>query len=441
VHDVDQAATIFDDITYPKGASVLRQLMTYVGEDNFAAGMTAYFARHAWGNTTLQDLIDALAQTSGRPLDAWRDGWLETAGTDRLTLEHDGDALVLRGRGPDGPPRPQVVAVGAYRRDGDGLRRTAVAHVEVAGPRSPVDLPPGADLYLVNDEDLTFATTRSGTPVFAAAPQLPTPIARGVAVAEVWDMLVTGEAAASAAVDCLTAVLAVETSDSVIEPYLTLAIDIGELWAAGTERAELIGRVHTASQALAERPGLRRVALRGLARSAADLDEIAWLRRETADDVDLQWRVLVRKAELGGETADDVERLLARDPDPDAEFRALSVRAATPDPGEKAAMWRKMVDRAIPLGSFRPVAAAFWRPGQDDLLAPYPERYLELLPDMQRGGMLPAMYYTRQLFPLFSVDEAFLPRAEVKAREAAPVVRKTLLERADLIRRMLRSRG
>jgi aminopeptidase N len=209
VLDVDQAASIFDDITYPKGASVLRQLMTYVGEENFAAGMTAYFARHAWGNTTLQDLIDAIAAAGGRPLEQWRAGWLETAGTDRLTFS-DG---VLVGRGPAGPPRPQVVAVGAYRRDGDDLRRIAVAEVEVQGERTPVDLPAGAAFYLVNDEDYTFATTRSGDAVFAAAPALPTPIARGVAVATVWDMLITGESSAAATVDCLAAVLAVETSD------------------------------------------------------------------------------------------------------------------------------------------------------------------------------------------------------------------------------------
>jgi aminopeptidase N len=236
-------------------------------------------------------------------------------------------------------------------------------------------------------------------------------------------------------------VLAVETSDSVIEPYLTLAIDVAELWAAGAERVDLTARVHAASRALAERTGLGRVASRALARTAGDLDQIAELERAADDDADLLWRVLVRKAELGGKTAEDVERLLTLDPDPDAKFRALSVRAATPDPDEKAAMWGKMADRTIPIGSFRPVAAAFWRPGQDELLAPYPERYLELLPDMQRGGMIPAMYYTRQLFPLFSVDADFLPRAEVRARDAAPVVRKTLLERSDLVRRMLRSRG
>jgi aminopeptidase N len=441
VRDVAQAASIFDDITYPKGASVLRQLMIYVGEERFAAGMTAYFARHAWGNTTLQDLIDALAEASGRPLAEWRAGWLETAGTDRLTIEADGDATVLIGAGPGGPPRPQVVAVGAYRREGDALRRVGLTGVEVLGPRTPVDLPAGADFYLVNDEDYTFASTRSGDAVFAAAPLLPTAIARGVAVATVWDMLVTGESGAAETVRCLAEVLAAETSDSVIEPYLTLLGDAAETWSGDAARPGLMAHAYTAGLTLAERAGRRQVALRFLARTAGDLDAVAWLQRQAGDDADLRWRALVRKAELGGDTAAEVDALLTTDPDPDSKFRALAVRAATPDAAEKAAIWRLMAGRSIPIGSFRPVAAAFWRPGQEELLAPYAEEYLRLLPELDRGGMIPAMYYTGRLFPMYAVDEAFLARAEATTREEAPVIRKTLLAQSDLMRRILRSRG
>jgi aminopeptidase N len=446
VRDVAEAASIFDAITYPKGASVLRQLMAYLGEPNFAAGMTAYFARHAWGNTTLQDLVDALAATSGRDLDAWRAGWLETAGTDRLTLEQDGDGVVLAARGPGGQPRPHVLAVGAYHRQPGGLERTALVDVEVRGPRTPVELPAGADLYLINDDDLTFATTRpeaaSRDALLAAAAELPTAISRGVAVATLWDMLVTGEATAAEAVHCVTAVLAAETADSVVEPYLALGCDAAELWASDAERDGLTAAVATTCRRLAQDTNRSQVALRALGRTAGDLDEVAWLQAAAGDDVDLQWYALVRKAQLGGETAAEVRLLLDRDPDPDAWVRALAVRAATPDADEKKAVWQTvMVDRAVPISSVGQVATAFWRPGQDHLLAPYAQRYLDLVPDLQRGGMIPAMVFTNRLFPLFAVDQAFLERAKASAGQAAPVVRKTLIERADVVRRMLRSRG
>ncbi|GAA3959018.1 aminopeptidase N [Actinoplanes auranticolor] len=446
IRDVAEAASIFDAITYPKGASVLQQLMTYVGEDNFAAGMTAYFAQHAWGNTTLQDLIDALGAAGGRDLNAWRRGWLETAGTDRLTLETDGEDVVLVGRGPAGDPRPQVLGVGAYRRDGDRLARTALVRVEVRGPRTPVAVPAGADFLLVNDDDLTFATTRPAAGdtagLLAAAPALPTAVSRGVAVATVWDMLITGELPARAAAHCVLDVLRVETSDAVIEPYLTMAGNIAELWAPEAERAELTAAVAAVCRELAGQGGRRQVALRAFARSAGDLDDVAWLQEQAGDDVDLRWHALVRKAELGAPTADEVDDLLKRDPDPDAQRRALAVRAAAPDPGEKAAVWQTLaVDRSVPVGSFGPVAAAFWLPGQDEVLAPYAEKYLELLPGLDRGGMILAMAYTGRLFPRFGVDEAFLDRAEEAAARVAPVVGKTLRERSDLVRRMLRSRA
>ncbi|MGK5682133.1 aminopeptidase N [Actinoplanes sp. URMC 104] len=440
VRDVAEAASIFDAITYPKGAAVLRQLMTYVGEDTFVAGMKHYFARHAWGSTTLQDLIDALASTSGRDLNAWRAGWLETAGVDRLVL--DGSDLV--GAGPAGPPRPQVVAVGAYTRGAGGLTRTALELVDVQGRSTPVPLPPGADLYLVNDEDLTFATTRPSPrdALFELAGELPTPVSRGVAVATMWDMLTNGEATPDEVVRCLTAVLAVETSDTVIEPYLRLAGDAAELWSGDHNRPALMAAFHDSCARLADQPARRQVALRGLIRSAANLDTVARLQQDADGDFDLLWRCLTRAAELGGDTTAGVRDLLDRDPDPDAGFRALAVRAARADAGEKAAIWQAVaVDRTVPIGHMRAVAASFWRPGQDAVLSGYGDRYLALLTDFARGGMVPAMVYSGLLLPRFGVPADFPARAEKAVTDAAPVVRQTVLERADELRRMLRARG
>ncbi|MEV4140603.1 aminopeptidase N [Dactylosporangium sp. NPDC049742] len=440
IHDVAQAMSIFDAITYPKGASVLHQLMRYVGEADFATGMATYFARYAWSNTTLQDLIDTLGAASGRDLNAWRTGWLETAGTDRITLRHTGDGFVLDARGPDGPPRPQVLAVGAYRSDGgERLERTALVQVEIAGPTTPVDLPSGADLYLVNDEDLTFATTRPSP--FPTATALPSAISRGVAVATVWDILLTGEVSAAEAVRCLTGVLLAETSGSVIEPYLTLAADVAERWSPDAERPELIESVAATCRKLAEHPDQAQVALRTLARTAADLDEVTWLRSRAGDDVDLRWRALARAAELGGTVDADIDALLGVDPDPDAWVRATGVRAASPDPAVKESVWQAVVvDRSVPINEVKAVMATFWRPGQDATLAPFAARYLELAPQLHRGGMTPAMVFANRLFPLHGVDEPYLRRAETVTADVAPVVAKYMTERIDIVRRMLHTR-
>lgn len=443
IHDVAQAASIFDNITYPKGASVLQQLKTYVGEDHFRTGMAAYFARHAWSNTTLQDLIDALSEASGRDLDTWRTAWLATAGTDRFSLERDGDTVTLVAAGS---PRPQVLAVGAYTRNGDALERRALVRVEVTETRTPVTGLPPADVLLINDDDLTFATTRpdpaSRDELFRTAAQLPTAISRGVAAATVWDMLTTGEATAAEAGRCLTSVLAAETSDAVIEPYLTLAANIAELWAPPAERAALSAAVAATCRRLATDPGRRQVALRGLARTATTADDLGWLREQAGDDVDLSWRALIREAELGGDVTAASDLLLARDPDPDAWLRALTVRAALPDAATKAEVWQQLVvDRTVPINSVGLVAAAFWRPGQDALLAPYAERYLEAIPKLHQGGMILAMSYTHRLFPVHAIAPDYIERARQASQEAVPVVRTTLLERSDEVGRMLRARA
>ena len=160
------------------------------------------------------------------------------------------------------------------------------------------------------------------------------------------------------------------------------------------------------------------------------------------DGVDLRWRALARRAELGADVAADVQALLDRDPDPDAWLRALTVQAATPRADAKAAAWQALaIDRTVPVGSVKEVAPAFWRPGQDALLAPYAEQYIELLPSLDRGGMMPAMVLTEWLFPLFGADQRVIDQAVAAADTAAPIVRKTLLERADIVARMLHARA
>jgi aminopeptidase N len=450
VRDVAEAASFFDSITYPKGASVLQQLMVYLGEERFERGMKAYFARHAWGSTVLQDLVDALESAGGRDLDAWRRGWLETAGTDRITLESGASGFTVVARGPQGPPRPHALHVAAYRRTPDGLARVASRRVEVVGERTPVDLPAGAELYLVNDDDLTFATTRpdpgSRRTLLAEAAELPSAVSRGVAVATVWDMLVTGEATAAEAVGVLVSVLARETSDTVVEPYVSLAAECVELWAPDDDRPTLRARLTTACRSLAGDADRRRVALRGAVRAAPDLDALDDVEDLAAhadgDDVDLRWRILERRAELGALDAGALEDLEARDPDPDAWVRALAVRVAAPSAEAKAEFWRRVAEeRAVPVASVGQVAAAFWRPGQDALLRPYAAAYLDAIPRLEEGGMIPAMVYTRRLFPLFGVDGDFPERAVEAAAGTAPVVRARLTERADLVARMLRSRA
>ncbi len=446
VPTVADAESIFDAITYPKGAAVLKQLMYFVGEDTFSAGMSAYFAKHAWGNTTLDDLVHSLEQASGRDLQPWRKAWLETAGVDRLGIEETEDGLVLTAVGAHGSPHPQVVGVGAYRRSGDALEEVGSTLVEVDGERTAVEGLPEADLYLVNHDDTTFATTRpdaAGREVLVKGPSgLPTTLARAVAMATVWDMLCNAEATAAEVVGAFTDVLRVETVETVAEPCLGLALTAARRWAPEAERASLEAQVAAAARHLVETGMSRQSALRTLAQTAAGEDDLAEVREHAGDDLDLQWYVLQRRAELGDVDTHAVRALQERDPDPDARIRAICVRASAPSAAAKEEAWTALVERTVPIQSAAPIGAAIWRPGQDQVLAPYAARYVEALPTLHEGGMIPGLALTFSLFPLFAIDEAWVQHVrEVAADRAAPVVVSALTERSEEVLRMVRARS
>ena len=445
VPTVADAESIFDSITYPKGAAVLKQLMHFVGEETFCVGMRAYFAEHAWGNTTLDDLVGSLEEASGRDLRPWRTAWLETAGVDRLGIEHTAEGLVLTAVGAHGAPHPQVVGVGAYRRAGEVLEEVGSTRVEVDGERTVVEGLPEADLYLINHDDTTFATTRpdaAGREMLIVRPSgLPTTLARAVAMATVWDMLSNTEATAAETVGAFTDVLSAETVETVAEPCLELALTAAQRWAPESQRVGLEAQVADAARHLLHAGVSRHTALRTLARTAAGEEDLAALREQAGDDLDLQWYVLQRRAELGEVDTDAVQALQERDPDPDSWIRALCVRASSSSVEAKEEAWTALVERTVPIQSARTVAAAFWRPGQDEVLAPYAERYIEALPTLHEGGMIPGLALTASLFPVYAIDEAWVARArEVAAAQAAPVVIGSLTERSEEVLRMVRTR-
>ena len=163
----------FDGITYAKGASVLKQLAAYVGYEQFLSGLRAYFAAHAFGNATLEDLLSALEETSGRDLHAWAASWLQTTGLNTLSAEIDTDdagvitrfEVLQSGATPGaGELRPHRLAIGLYDRDASGaLVRTDRIELDVLEERTAVPglvgRPRGA-LALLNDDDLTYCKAR-----------------------------------------------------------------------------------------------------------------------------------------------------------------------------------------------------------------------------------------------------------------------------------------
>ncbi|MGZ4450122.1 MAG: aminopeptidase N [Nocardioides sp.] len=446
VPDVAHAMASFDAITYVKGASVLKQLVAHVGEDAFVAGLRTYFQEHAWGNTRLHDLMKAVGDAAGEDLTSWTTAWFDRAGTDTLALKN-GEVLAT---GPDGEdPRPHRLEIGVFQRAEDRLERIGTAYVDTSGPRTPVEGLPEADLYLLNDEDLTFAATRTDERslgvMLASAALLPDPVSRAVAVTTAWDMLRKGELATDDVLTCVLGVLGTERCGGVVEPFLALALRAADQWSAAVAVPTRLRRVATVAANLAEVPDHRAPALRTLAASATSDEHFALLDAAAAEDLDLAWRVLARRAALGEHDQAAVDALLARDPDPDAWVRALGVTASRPDDAAKAEAWTAMLgERRVPVGPpLSLLAQCFWRPVQTEVVLPWTQRYLDTVSSLPTdGGMMSVFSLVRATFPTTG-DQAFVDRAREIAADPStdPTVRNTLLTGTDTLVRVLRARG
>src|SRR5215469_12779890 len=232
VPTLSEAIANFDGISYAKGASVLKQLVAYVGRDSFFAGIRAYFATHGWGNATLADLLAALEASSGQSLREWSKLWLETAGPNTLRSDFrtdDGGAFtafaVLQEALPEHPIlRPHHIAIGLYNRVGGELVRTHRVEMDVSGARTEVpDLVGLAqpDLILLNDNDLGYALVRfderSLRTLASSIGQFNDSLARTVCWSAVLDMVQQAELSVPAFIQILVGGMGEEPTVSVLQ--------------------------------------------------------------------------------------------------------------------------------------------------------------------------------------------------------------------------------
>ncbi|MBU2073832.1 MAG: aminopeptidase N, partial [Actinobacteria bacterium] len=203
-HDLHAVEVNFDMITYAKGASVLKQLVAWVGIEDFIAGLRQYFKDFAFGNSEFKDLLAALEKASGRELTGWAQEWLQTAGVNTLTPEIELDAdgaysrvAVRQSAHPDWPTlRRHRIGIGCYSYDASGsLVRTRYVETDVEGELTEIGELVGEtqpDLLLLNDNDLAYAKIRlderSRATAIEGLSKLDDSLARALVWGAAWDM-------------------------------------------------------------------------------------------------------------------------------------------------------------------------------------------------------------------------------------------------------------
>ena len=239
INDLNDTYVNFDGITYAKGASVLKQLVAYVGRERFFEGISHYLNRHAYSNATLNDLLDELEATSGRDLKTWSAKWLEQAGINTISTAVQADAdgkitsLTLTQAAPTEFPvlRPHRLAVGFYDEDPQTgkIVRTDRIELDVDGEHTTVAQAAGKakpSLLLANDDDLTYTKLRfdDDSLAFAMANlyRFDDALARAVIWLSLWDMTRDGELAATDFIDTTLKMLGTETESTTFRYALAM---------------------------------------------------------------------------------------------------------------------------------------------------------------------------------------------------------------------------
>ncbi len=469
INDLEDVQVNFDGITYAKGGSVLKQLVAWVGEDAFFAGVAAYFKKHAWGNTELKDLLAELEITSGRKLAEWSKLWLETAGVNTLRPAFETDAAgnftsfaVLQSAVPEYPTiRPHRLAIGFYNLQGGKLVRTHRHELDVDGERTEVPEFLGMAkpaLVLINDDDLAYAKIRLDDDSLAVAIEhlsdIENPLARALVWGSVWDATRDAETPASDYVRLVLGNIATETESTTIRTTLSQLLLTARQYVAPARRAATIEEVGTALWSLAHNAEAGSDAqfqfVKFFAHLASTGDHVGALRglldgtitlKGLEVDTDLGWELLEGLVLNGAAAPADIDAALEKDNTASGQQAAARARATFADAKSKLATFSSLVESDdLPNAIVRNTALGYQHVNDPSSLEPVVERYFAALNDLWKSrsyhiaetlivGLYPA--------PLASQSLVDATLAWLQANDEVPALRRLVVENLAGVERAL----
>jgi aminopeptidase N len=469
--DIEAVTTNFDGITYAKGASVLKQLAHWVGHDAFYAATRSYFAKHAYSNTTLQDLLDDLTEASGRDLSTWSKEWLQTAGVNVLRPRFDVDAdgaftsFAVTQQAPENHPtlRSHRLRVGLYNHTDKGLLRSAQYEIDASGASTDVPELVGVrqpDLVLVNDDDLTYAKIRldetSWQTLVSSIGEFRQPLARTICWSAAWDMTRDAEVSVGDYLELVLAGVAQETEVGTVQSLLRLAsqaIDpFGDPARRDQRRIRLANRAFELLDSSETASDLQLSFARAAAVNATTDEQLGRIESllngdERIDglaiDTDLRWALLHALVSAGRAGDAEIDAELDRDDTAAGHQHALTLRAARPTAAAKAEAWHLVVEQdELPNADQSAVVAGFHHFSQRALLEPYIDKYFAAIGEIyQTRSAEMAQHIITGLYPYSATNQTTVDRTDAYLREEqpGPALRRMLLEARDGLARALRA--
>jgi aminopeptidase N len=442
--DLEAVKANFDGITYAKGASALRQLVAWVGEEPFVAGVREYFSKHAWKNAELKDLLVELEAASGRDLTQWTKEWLQTAGVNTLRAQISDDNGTITGltvvqeppSAPEGVAktlRSHRIGIGLFNFEGTVLKRTEMIEVDVAGARTDIAELVGRkrpDLLLLNDGDFTFAKIRldevSTESVAKGLGTIEDPLARALVWSSAWDMARDAEMSTGQYMELVINGMAGETDLSALQTALRNMAASLNLYSAPEKRAAHRTRWAAAlhERLLAAESGgdLQLAFLRAFATAAHTKDHADFLLGIFSGgatieglqvDTELRWFLIARLAALGAIDEEVISDELSRDDTSNGREAAAVARAAIPTAESKEQAYKEILSPEVSNAMTRSYMQGFWDFDNADIVEPYVERYFVDLPSVwpTKGEDL-AEDIGMLMYPIQFVSPALLERTD-----------------------------
>ncbi len=474
--DLETVDQNFDGITYAKGASVLKQLVAYVGEESFLSGLRSYFARYAWSNTEFSDLLGALEEASGRDLSHFAADWLATSGANIVSCHvevDDNDHIVAATvhQSSVGEPvlRTHRMAIGLYDLVDDGVILRESIEVDISGEQTVIEQLSGLkcpDLLLLNDRDLGYVKVRlderSLTTVRTHMAKIADPLARAVVWTSLWDSWRDAELSNEDYLSIILTGLEGEDHPGALLNQLAAARQAVSAYSDLQKRPALRARLTAGLAELLKgaEPGSDKQvsiadALIASVHSPAGGDLLtAWLNGEEIPqglviDQERRWSIVTSLARLGRIDRSVIDQEAIRDNTISGAEQAAGARAALNDHEAKEDAWRLATDDpSIPNGTHRSIAIHLFNFGQEEILDGFADRYLDVVTQIadSSGTWAQRGHIARQtvllhLWPTPLADRDFCNRVRewMQSRSIPEQVRRVLSNQLDNSERALKA--
>jgi aminopeptidase N len=469
--DIDTVAGNFDGISYAKGASVLQQLVVHVGRDNFIAGLQKYFTKHAFANTTLDDLLVELTATSGKDLTSWVSIWLQSAGVNTLrpSLEIENDiykSVSVIQEAPTMPVgstqlRPHRLAVGLYDLSGENITLRKSVELDVSGDKTVVTELAGekvADLLLINDRDLSYAKIRfdqrSITTLKAHLGKITDSLTRALCWSAAWDMLRDAEISATDFIEIALTGLSGEDDIATVTTIGSQLATAVEIYSAPNKRDSARLRVGNAYEKMLQAAKAGSDLQLQFARnftSFASSAEHNDLIKELLDgkltglkvDADLRWTFVIALAERGLMDKEELSAQLLKDNTLNGQLSHASALAARPTADAKEETWKSITTEDISTSQREAKLAGFMRALHRPLLTAYVDPYFDLLLSIWgKKSYEVASSFVSGMYPIYLTNQVTLDKTinwlNTTGKDGQAGLRRLVSESRDSLSRALK---